>query len=455
MKTGQANVDVVDQVESDYLRRTPTSMALYQKALKAMPGGDTRTVSYFPPYPLFVDRGKGCYVNDVDGNEYLDLVNNYTALIHGHAHPKITYAVIEQLVKGTIYATPFAEQIELAQVLSARVPSLEQVRFCNSGTEATMFALRAAKAFTGRNKIIKMEGGYHGSHDVAEISVAPPIESAGPADAPYSVPGGPGLFKGVLADVVVAPFNDVEATSGIVKRCQNDLAAVIVEPMIGSAGIIPAQPEYLRFLRKITESCGALLIFDEVVSFRLDYAGAQEIYGVKPDLTTLGKVIGGGFPVGAFGGAADVMAQFDPRNGRLHHSGTFNGNAISVVAGLVSLELLTRDEIRRINKLGEHLRTRLREVFSVVGVTGQVTGIGSLTGVHFAETEVLDYRSSARMKKSLLHILHLSLLNQGIFAAPRGDFYLSTPMSEKEIDRLVNGFHRALIDIKSFLATAD
>jgi glutamate-1-semialdehyde 2,1-aminomutase len=420
---------------------------------EVLPGGDTRTVTYFSPYPLFMERGNGSRLTDVDGNHYIDFVNNYTALVHGHVHPKINEVVCRQLAKGTVYATPLEIQTQLAQVLCVRIPSLEQIRFCNSGTEATMLAIRAARAYTGRNKVMKMEGGYHGSHDVAEISVAPPIENAGPADAPYSLPGSPGIFQGIIDDIVVAPFNNVQATSRIIDCHRHDLAAVIVEPVIGSAGIIPADVEFLRFLRQATQSSGALLIFDEVVSFRLAYGGAQEIYGVKPDLTTLGKIIGGGFPVGAFGGRADIMAQFDPRHGKLHHSGTFNGNAITMAAGLASLDMLTREEISRINQLGERLRAEMRQASSSAGIATQVTGMGSLVAVHFTDSEVHDYRS-ARMNKGVLSAMHLSLLNQGIFAAPRGDFYISTPMSEHEIDGAVQAFRALLDQMRSIVATS-
>jgi glutamate-1-semialdehyde 2,1-aminomutase len=298
-----------------------------------------------------------------------------------------------------------------------------------------------------------MEGGYHGSHEMAEISVAPSLEEAGPAEFPNSVPGSPGLFHGVLEDVVVAPFNNVDATARIIDRYQSDLAAVIVEPVMGSAGIIPARREYLQLLRKMTRSYGALLIFDEVIALRLSYGGAQEIFGISPDLTAMGKMIGGGFPIGAFGGRADIMAQFDPRYGKLKQSGTFNGNAISMAAGLIALELLTREEIVRINELGDRLRQGLRTALTSTGVVGQVTGMGSLTAVHFTDAEVRDSRSAGRNKKDLLHCLHLSLLNRGIFAASRGDLYISTPMREREIDMATQAFRSALEEIKSIVLT--
>jgi glutamate-1-semialdehyde 2,1-aminomutase len=443
---------VLTAIEGQYRSRTPNSAALHYAAQRFLPGGDTRSATYFAPYPLFLERGEGCRVTDVDGNEYLDFLNNYTSLIHGHAHPRITEAVSRQIVKGTAYGSPIELQIQLARLLCERVPSLERVRFCNSGTEATMSAIRAAKAFTGRSKIIKMEGGYHGSHDAAEVSVAPPLDRAGPPESPYSVPSA-GLFQGIVADVVVAPFNNVEATSRIIDRYRNELAAVIVEPVMGSQGVIPAELAYLELLREATRSCGALLIFDEVVTFRLAYGGAQEIYGVRPDLIALGKIIGGGFPVGGFGGRADIMALFDPRHPQLSQSGTFNGNAVTMTAGLVSLELLTPEEIARINQLGERLRTGLRRVLKNTGRGGEVNGIGSLSQIHFTSGVVKDYRSAQGFIKWMPPLVHLALLTRGVFTANRGEWAISTPMGETEIDFAVQAFHSVLEGIQCLPST--
>src|SRR5262249_19176380 len=436
--------DAIVEIEQRYRRRTRRSAALHEEAKKFLPGGDTRSATYFDPYPLYIHQGSGCRITDVDGNQYIDFFNNYKSLIHGHAHPRITEAVSRQLAKGTAYAAPLEVQTRLAEVLCERISSLEQVRFCNSGTEATIGAIRAAKAFTGRNKIIKMEGGYHGSHDAAEVSLAPDIVLAGPEDTPYSVASSRGIFQGVLQDVVVAPFNNIEPTSALIRRHRDDLAAVILEPMMGYGGMIAASPEYLRAVRQETESCGALLIFDEVITFRVAYGGAQEIYQVRPDLTALGKIIGGGFPVGAFGGRADIMAQFNPQNRKLSHSGTFNGNAITMVAGLAALEMLTREEIARINQLGERLRAGLRQTFVAAGIDGQVTGMGSMARIHFTKEKVVDYRTAWRAARELLPPVHLELLNRGIFVAPRCEWAVSTPMSEQEIDAAIEAFSATL-----------
>jgi len=446
METSRALLnDLAHRVEAEYSARTPKSAALYENATDVMPGGDTRTVTYFEPHPLFIESGKGCCLIDVDNNEYLDFMNNYSALIHGHAHPAIVEAVSQQLRKGTCFASPIELQTRLAQILCTRLPGVERIRFCNSGTEATLIAIRTAKAFTGRNKILKMEGGYHGSHDLAQISVKPRLIEAGPANAPNAVPDTPGLFRGVISDVLVAPFNDIAATSKIIDLNRDDLAAVIVEPVLGSPGLIPAQPPFLRFLREACQSCGAILIFDEVVTFRLAFGGAQELYHVTPDLTTLGKIIGGGFPVGAFGGRADIMELLNPRKGKLSHSGTFNGNAITMAAGLACLELLTADEIQRINQLGDTLKGLLAAALASASVPGQITGTGSLINVHFTDRKVIDYRTSALSETTdILRLLHLSLLNQGIFIAPRGEFCISTPMTQKEIESAAEAFRSAL-----------
>jgi len=434
--------------ESEYRRRTPASKKLYESALAVLPGGDTRTVTYFPPYPVFIEKGKGCHITDVDGNEYMDFVNNYTSLIHGHAHPEVVSATAAQLTRGSCFAAPIELQVELAQLLSSRIPSLQQVRFCNSGTEATLAAIRAAKAFTGRNKILKMEGGYHGSHDCVEISVDPPLLEAGPRQSPIPRAECAGLFRGVLADVLVAPFNDAEAARRIISQHSEDLAAIIVEPLLGAGGTLPAESQFLQILRTTSQECGALLIFDEIISFRLSYGGAQEIYSIQPDLTTLGKIVGGGLPVGALGGRADIMALFDPRCSRLSHSGTYNGNALTMTAGIATLRCWTREEIARLNRLGELLRQELKKSFLNLGIPAQVTGVGSLAAWHFTNSEIVNYRDVAAASRSLHHPLHLSLMNRGMFTTPRGSVCLSTPMQKRDVEEIVAAFQESLRELQ-------
>ncbi|MBI4499979.1 MAG: aspartate aminotransferase family protein [Gemmatimonadetes bacterium] len=433
-------------IESAYRRRTPRSEALYRRALQSLPGGDSRTSVFYQPYPAFMSRGQGCRLEDIDGNTYIDFLGNYTSLVHGHAHPGILAAIQTQAALGTAHGAPVELQVLLAEALTKRVKSLAQVRFANSGTEAVLNAIRAARAFTGRPRILKMEGGYHGTYDAAEVSVDP---GADPPAFPLGRPEGPGLSPGLTGEVLITPFNDLDRARDVVRRHRAELAAVIVEPMLGAAGMIPAEPEFLGGLREITRECGVLLICDEVLTFRLAFGGAQELFGIEPDLTTLGKIIGGGLPVGAFGGRADIMACFDPRrSGFVGQAGTFNANALTLAAGLAALELLTHDAITRINRLGDTLRAGLQDTLSRLGIPGQVTGAGSLAHVHFCEGPVRDYRSAAAGQRTVWRWLHLVLLHRGIFVAPRGSFVVSTPMAEPEIRAAIAQFGDALAEVQ-------
>lgn len=434
-----------DRVEAEYLRRTPRSSWFHSQATESLPGGDTRTIAFHRPYPLAIVRGAGATITDADGNEYLDFLNNYTSLIHGHAHPAIVEAATEQLRRGTAFAAFSTSQSELAEILCERVDSLAAVRFCNSGTEATMNAVRAARAFTGRQLLVKMEGGYHGSYDAVEVSVHPDSAVAGPPHDPVPVTEGRGLTNGATADTTVLPFNDVAAAERLFTGRGGEVAAVIIEPIIGSGGMIPATPEYLRRLRELTTAHGALLIFDEVMAFRVGRGGAQGHYGVTPDLTTFAKIIGGGFPVGAFGGTGEVMRQYDPRQEtHLWQSGTFNGNPVTMVAGAAAMRLLDAAAFPRLSALGDRLRDGLMQAGRDAGVPVVATGLASLVNLHLSEGPVMDYRGAAKSDRAELEILHLALLNRGIFAAPRAMFNISTPMREADVDRAVDAVREAL-----------
>src|SRR3954469_2723525 len=291
------------------------SRTMYDRALASLPGGNTRTTVYMKPYPIYAARGKGCRVWDLDGNEYIDCINNFTALIHGHAHPALVQAAKQQLALGSAFGLPTESEVELAELLASRLPAVDQVRFCNSGTEAVMMALKAARAFTGRPKIAKCEGAYHGSYDYAEVSLDPTPEAWG-RNAPVSVAYAKGTPDNVLADVITIPFNDAEAAVSLIREHGAELACVLVDPMPNRAGLVPADGAYLEALRAVTREIGALLIFDEVIAFRLGYHGAQGLWGIDPDLPTLGKIMGGRFPVGAIAGQKQSMAVFDPVGGK-------------------------------------------------------------------------------------------------------------------------------------------
>ena len=314
------------------------SATLFARAQGVLPGGNSRTTVYMAPYPPYAASGEGCWVTDVEGDRRLDCLNNYTALIHGHAHPAIVEAATRRLARGASFPMPTPEEIDLAALLCERLPSAERVRFTNSGSEAVMIALKGARAFTNRPKIAKFEGAYHGSYDYAEVSLASTPETWGALAAPASTPYSKGTPPAVLEDVVVLPFNHTEQAVARIAREAKHLAAVLVDPVPNRVGLVPARVEFLEALREVTRAHGIVLIFDEVISFRVGYHGAQGAFGVTPDMTTLGKIIGGGFPVGAVAGSAEVMTVFDPTRGgppAAPHGGTFNANPVTMAAGLL------------------------------------------------------------------------------------------------------------------------
>jgi glutamate-1-semialdehyde 2,1-aminomutase len=404
-----------------------------------MPGGTTRTTTYFAPYPLYIERGEGAHIWDVDGTRRIDYIQNYSALILGHAHPRVTAAIAAQLQRGTAVAAANPLEIQLAQELCRRIPSVDMIRFTNSGTEATMFAMRLARTFTGRQKIARFEGGYHGTHDFAEISTKPDLDLAGPATAPRPVPDSAGTPPVALADTIVLPYNDPESVERILRRHQKDIAAVIVEPVLGAGGVIPAEREFLKELRAVTYELGMVLIFDEVISLRIAPGGGQEHYGIMPDLTTMAKIMGGGLPVGAFGGRADLMALLDPRlPNSIPHGGTYNGHPLGMVAGLATLKELTPEVYADLNRKGEWVRGRLREVFDAHDIAAQVTGIGSLFNIHFTSVPVRDHRSMRTSNPQMLRDLFLGLINHGILMAPRAMGAICTPMTQEDLQAFVD-----------------
>jgi len=426
------------------------SQALYTRALASLPGGNSRTTVFMKPYPIYAQRGEGCRVWDVDGNVFIDCINNFTSLIHGHAHPALVKAATDQIARGTAFGLPTESEIDLAELLAARLPSVDQLRFANSGTEAVMMALKAARAFTGRPKIAKCEGAYHGSYDYAEVSLDPTPEVWG-RNAPVSVAYAKGTPENVLADVVTIPFNDPEAAASLIREHGAELAAVLVDPMPNRAGLVPADKAYLEALRAVTREVGALLIFDEVITFRLGYHGAQGLWGIDPDLTTLGKIMGGGFPVGAIGGRAEVMTVFDPRHGKpaLPHGGTFSANPVTMRAGLAAMQLLDEAAFKHLDALGDAVRDGINAAFRRHGVPGRAVGLGSLLKIHFAEREIRDYRSAYTTEQEAKRqaVFNSGLLNRGILAAGYGLMALSTPMSAAEADAIVAAADQSLAEV--------
>lgn len=430
-------------VEERYRRSTPKSKSLFDRATRYLPGGNTRTTIYFTPYPWYFDHGSGCRVYDVDGNDRLDFINNYTALILGHNHPSVMEVVERQLSRGISAAAPSEAEVELATILAERLPSIDLIRFTNSGTEATMMALRAARAFTGREKVAKFEGGYHGTHDYAAVQV-----SAAGAVGTGRETQGDGIPSAVAASVITMPYNDPQAVEDTIPRHGEHLAAVIVEPVVGAGGVIPPADGFLQFLREITERWGILLIFDEVISFRVSYHGAQGYFGVTPDLTTLGKIIGGGFAVGAFGGRSDVMSRFDPReSGYVGHGGTFNALPVSMAAGAAVMREMTPEVYDRLGLLGDTLRWKLLGLFEELSIPAQVTQVGSLFNIHFADAPIVDYATANSGDRQLLRDLYVAVLNHGVAFTGRGMGCLSTPMTEAELDAFVLAIRKGLQDL--------
>ena len=424
--------------EERYRSLTPTSRALFVEAGAFLPGGDSRSPLFHPPYPVVWKEGAGCRLTDVDGNRLLDFTGNHSSLALGYGDAAVTEAIRSQLGRGTVFPGASEPQLSLARALCERVPSFERVRFTSSGTEAVMMAVRAARAFTGRGRVAKVEGGYNGTADFAMVSSAPPLERAGPAGRPRAVAGSAGLAPGSCESTVVLPFNDPGGAAALVEEHAEEIAAVVVEPVLGSAGMIPAERAYLERLRQAATRSGALLVFDEVVSFRVAYGGAQEYYGVTPDLTCLGKLVGGGLPLGVVGGRQDVMAVFDPTDGvpAVPHPGSYNANPLCLAAAGATMSALSRETVDGLGARGEELRRCLAGALAV-GVPACVTGLGSLFAIHFTEGPVRSYRDAAGGDHSLRLRLFLGLFGEGILIDPRGVGCLSVATGEAELQALV------------------
>jgi glutamate-1-semialdehyde 2,1-aminomutase len=401
------------------------SRELFDRLAEVMPGANTRTVTHYDPYPVCIDHGEGCRVWDVDGNSYIDLINNYTPLVHGHAHPKIVEAITRTASQGLASAVPapIALQGELAERLCARTPSIDLVRFTNSATEAVMMAVRAARAFTGRDEIIMPSNGYHGSWDMVSLSGA---DEAHPDGAEGVVP--PGIPKVLAGLVHFVRFNDIGHLEELMREHGSRIAAILLEPILGHV-LEAGDPEFVRAALRLAHEYGALLILDETITYRVYVGGWQTEHGIEADLTTMGKTIGGGMPVGAFGGKEHVMRIFDPRTADpLAAHGTMNGHPLCMAAGCASLDLLDQPAIDRINSLGEALAVRLDDAARDAGADMRVHAYGSLMQVTAADPLAF----------------HKACLEEGLYIAPRGSMNLSTPMDEAVCDEIVDAWRLAI-----------
>ena len=399
-----------------YRDRTPRSAELFERASRVLPGGSTRTTVYAPPYPPYLVEGRGIQVTDADDNTYRDFLGNYTSLILGHAHPAVVAAVEDQVGRGSAFGAPTEAEVALAEELVRRIDSVEKIRFTNSGTEATMFAIRVARAATGRSGIAVFERAYHGTHDTV-------------------VATSPGVPSSVGGHVITLPWEDLAGVERAIAGRERDLAAIVIEPIQGAGGVRAASRELLSGLRAVCDRIGALLIFDEIIAFRASPGGAQALVGVRPDLTTLGKIIGGGYPLAAFGGSSEVMDRFDARRpGALTHGGTFNGNPIAAAAGLATLNELTADVYPRLAAGAERLRAVVAAGAAREGVDVQVDTAASLfqvrLGDHTAASAVATGTGAAD--------LFVRLLLAGFYLAPRGMGAIATPATDDDVDALAN-----------------
>jgi glutamate-1-semialdehyde 2,1-aminomutase len=416
----------------EYVSKTPKSKALYDRAGKVLPAGVSYGIRYFEPYPFYTVKAKGSRLWDVDGNEYIDFWLGHSALILGHSPPEVVQAVKRKLEDGTHYGTSHELEIELAEEVAKMVPNAEMMRFTNSGTEANMFATRLARSYTGRRKIAKFEGGWHGGYDALHVSVR----------YPFNIPESAGLTSGAVQDTIVLPFNNLD---GVKEKLKNEeVASVIIEPVLGSGGGVPVEKEFLKGLREFCEERGILLVFDEVITgFRLAPGGAQQYYGVASDITVFGKILGGGFPVGAFCGRREIMERLNTRVYERprysFHGGTFAANPVTMTAGLATLRILKDGRlISQLNRLGDRTREQLRGIFEANGVEVQVTGASSLFNTHFTKEEVKDANAVFKADRKKLFEYDLNLIANGVFFLPTHTRALSTAHSEADMEKMLS-----------------
>jgi len=418
------------------------SERLFEKALKVLPGGVSRNTIFRKPHPFYAEKGQGCYVTDLEGVTRIDFANNMASLIHGHAYPGIVDSVTKQLTKGSCFTMATESEVDYAELLCERVPSFDKIRFVNSGTEAVMAMLKASRAYTGKAKIAKVEGAYHGAYDYAEVSQTANPNNWGDIDKPNSSPVAVGTPTKALEDVVVIPFNDVERAIKILDQHKDDLACILVDLLPHRVGLIPASNAFINALHKWTREHKSLLVFDEVITFRTNYSGAQQNYDVSPDLTAMGKIIGGGFPAGALAGSDKIMKVLDPTEPKvlLPHSGTFSANPITMTAGLAAMKDFDQAAVTKLNKLAIYAKESITQAIADVGINACVTGAGSMFRIHLKAQPPKNYREAYvdKTQSALITKLLDHLFNNGVMLINTCSATLSTAMGKKEIDHLVS-----------------
>lgn len=422
-----------------------SSSALFKKASGLIPGGVNSPVRSFKPYPFFTEYAKGSKLRDVDGNKYVDYCMAYGAIIFGHSHPPVLEAVKKQLESGTVYGTPTEAEVDLAQLITDHVPCADMVRLANTGAEATMHAIRLARGFTGKPKLLKFEGCYHGAHDSVLVK-------AGSGATTFGVPNSLGIPENTAKNTVVLPYNDIETLKQTAEGLGDDLAAIIVEPVIGNMGVILPSEAFLTELKRTAEKCRALLIFDEIITgYRLALGGAEEYYGVRPDIVTLGKVLGGGFPISAVVGKKKVMESFSPLGG-VYEAGTFSGNPISVSAAIATLSELKKQRSRLYNNLEgstSKLVKNLRELFTDKNLQVQINQVASMFTIFFTNTSVTDSKKALTSDKTKFNSFHQSLLRKGVFFPPSQfeTCFVSSAHTEEDLEHTVEAVASALNEL--------
>ncbi|WP_226667168.1 glutamate-1-semialdehyde 2,1-aminomutase [Metabacillus litoralis] len=428
------------------MRSYANSEKAFKEAQALMPGGVNSPVRAFKSVgmnPIFMERGKGSKIFDIDGNEYIDYVLSWGPLIHGHSNDTVVEAIKKIVESGTSFGAPTLIENELAKLVIDRVPSIEVVRMVSSGTEATMSALRLARGFTGRNKIIKFEGCYHGHGDSLLIK-------AGSGVATLGLPDSPGVPEGIAKNTITVPYNDLESIRYAFEQFGEDIAGVIVEPVAGNMGVVPPQPGFLEGLRSVTEEYGSLLIFDEVMTgFRVDYGCAQGFYGVTPDITCLGKVIGGGLPVGAYGGKAEIMQQIAP-SGPIYQAGTLSGNPLAMTAGYETLKLLTKDSYKEFQRKADLLEKGLSQAAAEYEIPHTINRAGSMIGFFFTNEDVTNYEKAKTANLDYFAQYYRSMANEGVFLPPSQfeGLFLSTVHTDEDIQNTIEAARKSFASLK-------
>jgi len=429
------------------MRSYQKSEAAYKEAVELMPGGVNSPVRAFKSVkrnPVFMDAGKGSKIYDIDGNEYIDYVLSWGPLILGHADDQVVEAIKKVAEKGTSFGAPTLIENQLAALVQERVPSIEIIRMVSSGTEATMSAIRLARGYTGRNKILKFEGCYHGHGDSLLIK-------AGSGVATLGLPDSPGVPESVAANTITVAYNDLESVKYAFSMYGEDIAAIIAEPVAGNMGVVPPKPGFLQGLRDVTTEYGALLIFDEVMTgFRVDYGCAQGYFGISPDITCLGKVIGGGLPVGAYGGKADIMNQIAP-SGPIYQAGTLSGNPLAMTAGFETLSQLTPDTYKIFIEKADRLEEGLKEAAGKYDIPFTVNRAGSMIGFFFTNQDVKDYESAKTSNLDYFSAFYNSMLEQGVFLPPSQfeGMFLSTALTDEDIEHTIRAAEQAFSTLKA------